>query len=69
MTMPQMNGIELAERILELEPDIPIILCSGYSDLIDREKTDAMGVGYLQKPVAIRDLVEAVRKALDKAKG
>ena len=65
-TMPQITGIVLAERILQLRPDIPIILCTGYSELISREKAREMGIkAFLMKPLLIRELAVAIRKALD----
>ena len=67
MAMPQMNGIEVIERILELRPKLPIILCSGYSSgLINKEKADAMGINYFQKPIVMSELLRAVRKVIDR---
>lgn len=65
MTMPYMTGAELSQRLLSIRPDIPIILCTGQSEIIDRKKAYAMGIAiYLKKPVSKQDLVAAVRKAL-----
>ena len=65
MTMPHMTGAELAQKLLAIRPDIPIILCTGYSDLINREKALAMGVReYLQKPVLMRVLLETLQRNL-----
>jgi PAS domain S-box-containing protein len=65
MTMPQMTGAELAQKIFAIRPDIPIILCTGQSELINREKALALGVcAYLNKPVLQHDFLSAVRKAL-----
>jgi len=67
MTMPYMTGAELAQKILGIRPDIPIILCTGQSELINREKALAMGIcDYLHKPIVKHDFLAAVRKALDK---
>ncbi|HIJ89724.1 MAG: ATP-binding protein [Desulfobulbaceae bacterium] len=67
MTMPYMTGAELAQKMLGIRPDIPIILCTGQSELINREKALAMGVcDYLNKPVLQYDFLSAVRKALAK---
>ncbi|MFA6464988.1 MAG: PAS domain-containing protein [Desulfurivibrionaceae bacterium] len=69
MTMPHMTGAELAQKILGIRPDVPIILCTGQSELIDREKAFAMGVrAYLNKPVLQHDFLSAIRKALEKNK-
>ncbi|MCK4840167.1 MAG: response regulator [Desulfobulbaceae bacterium] len=67
MTMPNITGAELSQQILEIRPDIPIILCTGYSELIDKDKAIAQGIQeYLMKPVSRKDLARAVRKVLDK---
>lgn len=65
MSMPHMNGVELTKRILKLRPHFPVILCSGFSELINKEKADAMGVNYIQKPVVMSELVRTVRKTLN----
>jgi CheY-like chemotaxis protein/anti-sigma regulatory factor (Ser/Thr protein kinase) len=65
MTMPYMTGTELAQKLIEIKPDIPIILCTGYSELVHKEKAYAMGIaGYLEKPVIMEDLIRVVRKVL-----
>ncbi len=66
MTMPEMSGAELSEKILAARPQMPIIICTGFSEKIDPEKAHAMGIrGYLQKPLSKKDLAKAVRSALD----
>lgn len=70
MTMPHMSGSELAHEMIQLRPDQPIILCTGYSSYIDAEKAAALGIStFLLKPVARRDLAGAIRKALDERIG
>ncbi|MEW6427578.1 MAG: DUF3365 domain-containing protein [Thermodesulfobacteriota bacterium] len=65
MTMPAITGMELAREILAVRPEMPIILCTGFSELIDREKAKGMGIrGYLMKPVRRRDLARMVRAVL-----
>jgi signal transduction histidine kinase/DNA-binding response OmpR family regulator len=65
MTMPHMRGDELAEELLNIRRDIPIILCTGYSDLISEEKAQEIGIRqYLMKPLSLGDLARAVRKVL-----
>ncbi|MBU0663317.1 MAG: DUF3365 domain-containing protein [Proteobacteria bacterium] len=67
MTMPYMTGAEFAQKILGIRPDIPIILCTGQSELINREKALAMGVcEYLNKPVLKHDFLAAIHRALEK---
>ena len=65
MTMPSMTGAELAQKILALSPRTPVILCTGQSELINREIAMAMGVcDYLNKPILQETLLVATRKAL-----
>jgi PAS domain S-box-containing protein len=69
MTMPNMTGDRLAREILSIRPDIPIILCSGFSAKIDAEKAKALGIRkYIEKPLNMSDFVVAVRKVLDEQK-
>jgi len=64
-TMPHMPGDILAQKIMEIRPDIPVIICTGHSKRISREKAEEMGIrGFLMKPLAMRDLAETVRKVL-----
>ena len=56
MTMPQMSGVDLARRVMEVRPDIPVILCTGYSEQVDKEKAKELGIrGFLMKPCSLRD--------------
>jgi CheY-like chemotaxis protein len=69
MTMPNITGAELSQELLKIKPDIPIILCTGFSELIDKDKATALGIQeYLMKPVGRKDLAQAVRKVLDSKK-
>ncbi len=66
MNMPQLSGSDLAQRIFNLRPDQPVILCTGYSSYINAEKAAQMGIkSFLFKPVSKRDLAWAIRNALD----
>ncbi len=65
-TMPIMTGIDLSQRILQMRPDTPIILCTGYSSLITEEKAKTMGIkGFAMKPLAKKDIAKLIRKVLD----
>nr|WP_319392325.1 transporter substrate-binding domain-containing protein [uncultured Desulfobacter sp.] len=67
MAMPKMIGTALSQRILEIRPDIPIIICSGYSETLDKEKATDLNVSkFLDKPVLIADLIENVTELLEK---
>ncbi len=67
MTMPQMTGDELARNLLKVRQDIPIILCTGYSETISEAEILEIGVRkYLQKPVSNKELAGLIREILDK---
>ncbi len=68
-TMPYMTGEELVKKISKIRPDIPLIMCTGYSLKIDQKKATLIGINaFLMKPVEHRELAEAVREALDSSK-
>ena len=65
-TMPGMTGFDLARRMLQIRPDIPIILCTGYSSIISEEKAKSIGVReFALKPVGKRDIAMLIRKVLN----
>ena len=65
-TMPQMTGYELSTQILELRKDIPIILCTGFSEDISEKKAISLGIkGFLLKPISMKDLSQKIREVLD----
>lgn len=67
MTMPGMTGMALSQRILRTTPSQPIVLCTGHSELINREKALAMGIAaYVEKPVMMKDLAKIIREILDR---
>jgi len=64
--MPGMTGAALAQEVLRIRPDFPVILCTGYSEGITRETAKTMGIReFLMKPLAMGDLARAVRSVLD----
>lgn len=66
MTMPQMTGDILAREIMKIKPDIPVILCTGYSELMTEEKASASGIrDFFMKPFVLRDLAGTIRTVLD----
>ena len=66
MTMPNMTGVQLAAEIKKIRPDIPVILCTGFSYQINEEKSKALGIqGFVMKPVLLKDLAKTIRKVLD----
>jgi len=65
-TMPFMTGEDLGKEMIRVRPDIPIILCTGYSDMISSEKAMAMGFrGFILKPFNVLEGAELVRRVLD----
>ncbi len=63
MTMPHMNGMSLARKILELRPDTPIVLCTGFSDKTNEEKAAASGIrAFLHKPLTLADIGETLSR-------
>ncbi len=66
MTMPIMLGTELAKRIMEIRKDIPILMCTGFSQQIDQETAQALGIrGYINKPILKSELASKVRALID----
>jgi signal transduction histidine kinase/ActR/RegA family two-component response regulator len=66
MTMPHMAGDRLSEKILDIRPNLPVILCTGYSDMIDGDKAVALGIRkFVMKPVEKNELARAIRSALE----
>ena len=66
-TMPQMTGLELAEKMMSIRPDMPIILCSGDSSRIDEEKRRTSGIRFLlKKPLHLHSLAVSIRHAIDR---
>jgi CheY-like chemotaxis protein len=66
MTMPNMTGDALAAKLMAIRSDIPVILCTGYSERISKEKTHDIGIReFVLKPIVMSDLAVTVRKVLD----
>lgn len=66
LTMPEMTGDKLSEQILAIRPDLPIIMCTGYSELLDETQVKQIGIkAMLMKPIILSELAQTVRKVLD----
>lgn len=66
MTMPNMTGSELTRRLLAIRPDLPVIICTGFSELINDEKAQALGIRkLLMKPITSHQFAEAIEEALN----
>ena len=65
-TMPNMTGDALARQIMQLRPGIPVIICSGFSEKMNKEKAESMGIRkFLMKPILMMELAQAIRRILD----
>ncbi len=65
-TMPGMTGADLARRMLQIRPDIPIILCTGYSTIMSEEKAKSFGIKeFALKPIVKKDIAKLIRKVFD----
>lgn len=68
-TMPHMTGMELAEKIFEFRPDVPIILCTGFSETVSPELAAEKGIRkFVMKPIVGKEFAGIIRKVLDEAK-
>jgi len=68
MTMPNMTGEKLARQMLAIRPDIPIIICTGFSERIDAQRAAESGIkGFLMKPVVRSEMAKMVRQLLDES--
>ena len=66
MTMPLLTGDKLAQDLIKIRPDIPIIVSSGNLKISSKKKCDGIGIrGFLNKPLVADELLFAVKKVLD----
>ncbi len=69
MTMPYMTGDRLSIELKKIRSDVPVILCTGFSEKIDDRKASQIGVDkVLMKPITKDDLANAVRDVMDNIK-
>ncbi|MBT7051794.1 MAG: response regulator [Desulfobacula sp.] len=67
MTMPQMTGVKLSEKLMAIREDIPIIICTGHSALVDEERAKDLGLAaYVMKPIDMLETAQTIRKVLEK---
>jgi len=66
MTMPNLTGEKLARQLMRIRADIPVILCTGFSEQISEEKAKKMGISeFILKPLVMVKLAQTVREVLD----
>jgi FixJ family two-component response regulator len=64
--MPDLTGNRMAAKMHQIRPDLPIILCSGFSEIVTEQQARKMGIReYLKKPVIGRELAKAIRRVLE----
>jgi len=69
IAMPHMAGDRLAQELLKIRPDVPIVLCTGHSERMDEKQATAMGIlAFMNKPLSGIELSKTIRKVLDEAK-
>ncbi len=67
MAMPNMSGDVLSAELIKIRPDIPILLCSGFSEIISEKKAISLGIkGFLLKPIIMEDLSQKIREVLER---
>ncbi|MFZ5572193.1 MAG: response regulator [Thermodesulfobacteriota bacterium] len=67
MTMPDLNGVDVFAKLTAIRNDIPVILCTGYSDLISPNEAYSIGFkDFFYKPVNKQELMTVVRRVLDR---
>ena len=68
-TMPKMTGLELADKIQGLRSDLPVILCSGYSETVINKASSQAGINkFLAKPFKMKDLAVAIHQVFFETK-
>ena len=69
MAMPNMPGDKLSVELTRIRPDIPVLLCTGFSEVMSEEKAASLGIkGFLFKPIVMKDLAQKLRDVLDETK-
>jgi len=63
-TMPKMTGAELIEKLREIRPELPAIMCSGFSDKIDFKAASELNIFYINKPVDVEKLLLKIPELL-----
>ncbi|MFC1869184.1 PAS domain S-box protein, partial [Thermodesulfobacteriota bacterium] len=67
MTMPNLTGKDLAKKLMDIRSDIPIILCTGFSEQIDDRRAKEIGISsFVMKPIVMEEMAKRIREVLDK---
>ncbi|MDH5525389.1 MAG: response regulator [Desulfobulbaceae bacterium] len=69
MTMPEMTGAELTTKLLAIRPELPVIMCTGFSEMINEQRAKELGVReFIMKPVTRSDIAKIIKKVLTSKK-
>jgi len=67
MTMPGLSGRELTKRFLDIRPEIPIIICTGFNDQVGEMHMKESGIReFVTKPYTIKSLDKSIRRLLER---
>ncbi len=70
MAMPNMTGDKLAGLMIQIRSNIPVIMCTGFSETMTEQKAKDLGIkGFLMKPIVMQELSVKIREVLDESKG
>lgn len=70
MTMPKMTGDRLAIEMMKIKPEIPVILCTGYSELINEDQAKKLGLkALIMKPILLQEMAMTIREILGSGNG
>jgi CheY-like chemotaxis protein len=65
-TMPGMTGDTLAKELMRIKPGLPVIICTGYSQVIDQQRARARGIkAFVMKPMLVNEIDAAIRRILN----
>jgi CheY-like chemotaxis protein len=69
LNMPYLDGYELTEKILQIREDIPVILTTGFEDMIDAQRIENLGFfALIMKPYQLNDISSCIAEVLKKGK-
>ncbi len=66
--MPKLTGLDFEREVRQIRPDMPVLLCTGFSEKITPDRVKELGMGFLMKPYDMRQISEKIRKILDARK-
>jgi len=69
MSMPKKDGVKLSQETLSIRPDMPIVLCTGYNELVNKDLAIDIGIkAFIMKPMSKNEIGKIVRNVLDQSK-